>query len=257
MQKGLRNGFGQLIPNGFFLINHDSGPRFSQAVGGHMIPTAGNNHGFRRKIYDHTRRTSQSIGDVDNQMRTDNQQQTRMGYLFVVLAAILFGISGTAAKFLFNAGVTAIQLIQMRTTLAFVVLLMWLIFRRPDLLKTSIKKLPYFFCLGVLGIGSAQFFYLLAISKIDVAAAILLHYTGPVFVALYAVLVQKKRLGLYSLLAIMGTLLGCFLVVGAYNLQLFAFNRVGIAAGSWPPWPLPFTPCSAPTACKPNRPGQS
>lgn len=164
-------------------------------------------------------------------MHTDNQQQTRIGYLFVVLAAILFGISGTVAKFLFNSGVTAFQLIQMRTTLALFVLLIWLIFRRPDLLKTSVKKLPYFFCLGVLGIGSAQFFYLLAISKIDVAAAILLHYTGPVFVALYAVIVQKKKLGLYSLLAISGTLLGCFLVVGAYNLELFALNRVGIAAG--------------------------
>lgn len=164
-------------------------------------------------------------------MRTDNQQQTGIGYLFVVLAAILFGISGTAAKFLFNAGVTAFQLIQMRTTLAFVVLLIWLIFRRPDLLKTSVKKLPYFFCLGVLGIGSAQFFYLLAISKIDVAAAILLHYTGPVFVALYTVLVQKEKLGRYSYLAIIGTLLGCFLVVGAYNLGLFTLNRVGIVAG--------------------------
>jgi hypothetical protein len=35
------------------------------------------------------------------------------------------------------------------------------------------------------GVGAAQFFYLLAISKINVAAAILQHYTGPVFVAFY------------------------------------------------------------------------
>jgi drug/metabolite transporter (DMT)-like permease len=164
-------------------------------------------------------------------MNKIDQQQTRLGYLYVSLAAILFAISGTSAKFLFNDGITAFQLIQMRTTLAFTGLLIWLCLRYPALLKISLKNLPYFIGLGVFGIGSAQFFYLLAISKINVAAAILLHYTGPVFVALYVVFVQRQKLRFNSTLAILGTLIGCFLVVGAYNLQLFALNRVGIIAG--------------------------
>ncbi len=158
-------------------------------------------------------------------------QKDRLGYLYVSLAAILFAISGTSAKFLFNEGVTAFQLIQMRTTLAFVGLLTWLCLKDPALLKISLINLPYFFSLGVFGIGSAQFFYLFAISKINVAAAILLHYTGPVFVALYAVLVQRQKISFIGALAILGTLLGCYLVVGGYNLQLFALNRTGIIAG--------------------------
>ena len=164
-------------------------------------------------------------------MNKIDQQQTRLGYLYVALAAILFTISGTSAKFLFNDGITAFQLIQMRTTLAFTGLLIWLCLRYPTLLKISIKNLPYFIGLGVFGIGSAQFFYLLAISKINVAAAILLHYTGPVFVALYVVFIQRQKLRFNITLAISGTLIGCFLVVGAYNLQLFALNRIGIIAG--------------------------
>jgi drug/metabolite transporter (DMT)-like permease len=164
-------------------------------------------------------------------MKKNDPQQARLGYLYVALAAILFAISGTSAKFLFNDGITAFQLIQMRTTLAFTGLLIWLCLRYPALLKIPLKNLPYFIGLGVFGIGSAQFFYLLAISKINVAAAILLHYTGPVFVALYVVFVQRQKLRFNSTLAILGTLIGCFLVVGAYNLQLFALNRVGIIAG--------------------------
>ena len=164
-------------------------------------------------------------------MNKIDQHQARLGYLYVSLAAILFAISGTAAKFLFNDGITAFQLIQMRTTLAFTGLLIWLCLRYPTLLKISIKNLPYFIGLGVFGIGSAQFFYLLAISKINVAAAILLHYTGPVFVALYVVFIQRQKLRFNITLAISGTLIGCFLVVGAYNLQLFALNRIGIIAG--------------------------
>ena len=164
-------------------------------------------------------------------MNRINLQQARLGYLYVSLAAILFAISGTSAKYLFNDGVTAFQLIQMRTTLAFAGLLTWICLKDPALLKISIKNLPYFIGLGVFGIGSAQFFYLLAISKINVTAAILLHYTGPVFVALYVVFIQRHKLSFNSVLAILGTLIGCFLVVGAYNLQLFALNRVGIVAG--------------------------
>jgi drug/metabolite transporter (DMT)-like permease len=117
-------------------------------------------------------------------MNKIDRRKARLGYLYVAMAAILFAISGTAAKFLFNGGITAFELIQMRTTLAFSGLLVWLCLKEPALLKISTKSLPYFFSLGVFGIGSAQFFYLLAISKINVAAAILLHYTGPVFVAL-------------------------------------------------------------------------
>ena len=164
-------------------------------------------------------------------MKEIDLKQARLGYLYVSLAAILFAISGTSAKYLFNDGITAFQLIQMRTTLAFAGLLIWLCLKDPVLLKISIKSLSYFIGLGVFGIGSAQFFYLLAISKINVAAAILLHYTGPVFVALYVVLVQRQKLRFNIALAILGTLIGCFLVVGAYNLQIFALNQVGIIAG--------------------------
>jgi drug/metabolite transporter (DMT)-like permease len=166
-----------------------------------------------------------------DQMNRIDLQQARLGYVYVSLAAVLFAVSGTSAKYLFNGGVTAFQLIQMRTSLAFAGLLIWLCLKNPALLKIAPKNIAYFAGLGVFGIGSAQFFYLLAISKINVAAAILLHYTGPVFVALYVVLIQRRRLRFNSVLAIFGTLLGCYLVVGAYNLQLFALNRAGIAAG--------------------------
>jgi drug/metabolite transporter (DMT)-like permease len=159
------------------------------------------------------------------------RQKGMLGYFYVTLAAVLFAISGTSSKFLFNGGITPYQLIQLRTTLAFACLLLWLCLRHSARLRISIKDLPYFLALGVLGIGAAQFLYLFAISKINVAAAILLHYTGPVFVALYVVLVQRQKIGQMSVLAILGTLAGCFLVVGGYNLRLVALNRIGIASG--------------------------
>lgn len=153
------------------------------------------------------------------------------GYLFVCLAAVLWAAAGSGAKFLFNGGMTPYELIQLRVTLAFCGMLLWLAWRRRQLLKIDAKDLLYFGLLGILGIGAAQFFYLFAISKIKVAAAILLHYTGPVFVALYATVFRHQKLTLKSGLALWGTVGGCFLVVGAYNLDLFALNRSGIVGG--------------------------
>jgi len=164
-------------------------------------------------------------------MNKIDQQKGRLGYLYVSLAAVLFAISGTSSKFLFNSGITPYQLIQMRTTVAVTGLLIWFGLRNSAFLKISVKDLPYFLVLGVFGIGAAQFLYLYTISKINVAAAILLHYTGPVFVALYVGFVQRHTIGFISILAILGTLVGCFLVVGAYNLQLLALNRIGIISG--------------------------
>lgn len=158
-------------------------------------------------------------------------KHSKPGYLFVCLAAVLWAAAGTGAKFLFNRGMSPYQLIQLRVTLAFCGLLFWLAWRNRPLLKIAAKDLFYFSLLGILGIGAAQFFYLFAISKIKVAAAILLHYTGPVFVALYAAAFRHQKLTRQSVLALVGTVVGCFLVVGAYNLDLFALNRAGIVGG--------------------------
>ena len=155
----------------------------------------------------------------------------KIGYLYVTLAAVLWAVSGTAAKFLFNRGLTAYQLIQLRVTLAFCGLLVWLLIRHRGLLKVAVRDIFYFMLLGVLGIGAAQFFYLFAISKINVAAAILLHYTGPIFVAVYAAIFLRRKLTRSGILAISGTMAGCFLVVGGYNLDLLSLNRIGIIGG--------------------------
>ena len=115
---------------------------------------------------------------------TDPSNSIKRGYAYVSIAAILWAASGSASKYLFNNGLSPFQIVQMRTTISFVGLFIWLGFRHPSLLRISPRDSIYFLLLGIFGIAAAQFFYLFAISKINVAAAILLQYTGPVFVAL-------------------------------------------------------------------------
>ena len=155
------------------------------------------------------------------------QRTSRSGYLFTALAALFWASSGTAAKFLFNSGITAFELVQMRTTLASCIIFFWLLLRNRSLLVIERRDLPYFIVLGV-GLAAVQFTYLFAISKIQVAAAILIQYQAPIFVALYTLIFLRVKLQPVVFAAMAGSLFGCYLVVGGYSLDLLDMNRAGV-----------------------------
>lgn len=155
----------------------------------------------------------------------------RRGYAYVILAALLWGVSGSSAKFLFNSGVTPYQVVQLRLTLAALILLGWLAIRNPALLRIARRDIWYFALFGAVGMGACQFTYLFAISKIKVAAAILLQYLAPSFIAVHAVVFARDRLSASTVLALAGATIGCYLVVGAYDLQLLSLNLVGVLSG--------------------------
>lgn len=155
------------------------------------------------------------------------QSISRSGYLFAALAALFWASSGTAAKFLFNSGITAFELVQMRTTIAAGTVFCWLLLHKRSLLAFDRRDLPYFVTLGA-GLAVVQFTYLFAISKIQVAAAILIQYQAPIFVALYTLIFLGMKLPSVVFAVMGGSLFGCYLVVGGYNLDLLDMNRTGV-----------------------------
>jgi drug/metabolite transporter (DMT)-like permease len=155
----------------------------------------------------------------------------RWGYLYVVLAALMWGLSGSSAKFLFNSGITPFQLVQMRLTISAVLLFLCLLIRFSSLLKISRSDILYFILFGTVGMAGVQFTYLFTISKIKVAAAILLQYLAPSFIALHSVVFMREKLSRLTLIALDGATFGCYLVVGAYNLEILSMNIVGIISG--------------------------
>jgi drug/metabolite transporter (DMT)-like permease len=155
----------------------------------------------------------------------------RRGYLFVALAALLWAVSGASAKYLFTNGMTPLQLTQARVTLGGALLLLWLAFRNRSLLAISPRDLPYYAALGIAGLAMVNFTYLITISKLNVAAAVLLQYLAPVLIALHAILFLGEHLSRATLMAVVGATAGCYLVVGGYNLDLLALNREGVLWG--------------------------
>ncbi|ABK17684.1 DMT family transporter [Syntrophobacter fumaroxidans] len=155
----------------------------------------------------------------------------RRGYLYVIAAALLWAVSGVSGKFLFQRGVTPMELVQLRVTLASGLLFAWFLLSHRERLRIARRDILYFFILGAVGMATLQFTYFYAISKINVAVAILLEYLAPAFIAIYSVVFAGERLTRPTLAALGGSLAGCYLAVGAYNFDLLAMNWKGIVVG--------------------------
>ena len=143
----------------------------------------------------------------------------------------MWASSGTASKALFMSGVKPFQLVQIRVTLSslFLALVLGLFARR--LLKIRLVDAVYFCFLGGVLMALVQGTYLYTISKMPVAAAILLQYTAPLIVAVYSICFWGERLTSAKVVAVSLSLLGCYLVVGGYSLELLKMNRVGTLTG--------------------------
>lgn len=151
------------------------------------------------------------------------------GYVFVVIAATLWASSGSFSKYLFNTGViTPFDLVQSRITLASLFLFLILLSTDRSKLRVAPGSAGYFLWLGCVGMATVQFTYLFAISKINVAAAILIQYLAPALIAAYYIASGKGYVNKVTLCAILMSITGCFFVVTGKKLGLGAMDRIGV-----------------------------
>jgi len=149
------------------------------------------------------------------------------GYLAVMGAATLWGISGVVAKGLFNRQIEPWTLIEIRLTAGFLLLLAILLARRVRL-RVPREHLSRLILLG-LAMTFAQSAYYFTISVTTVATALFLQYTAPVFVALYGRAVDEESLGWLKSGAIGLAVAGSyFLVTGGTGIRV---HPLGIASG--------------------------
>jgi drug/metabolite transporter (DMT)-like permease len=123
----------------------------------------------------------------------DRVRQPRRGYVYLVLAAALFALNGTVSKVILSSGLTAMRLTELRCAGAALGLGLALLVVAPHQLRVSRRELPLLAAYGVAGVALTQCFYFVAIARMPVSIALLLEYTAPLMVALWARFVLKQR----------------------------------------------------------------
>jgi drug/metabolite transporter, DME family len=167
------------------------------------------------------------------------------GYFYIASAAFLWGISATLGRAAFTGHllpdgaslktIDPLILSQSRATLSLAVLLPVLLARRgASALRVPGRDLLRFFLLGILGVAASNYLYYLAIQRTNVATAIILQYTAPVWVLLYTVARgtqgKGRRPSLRRIAAVGLAVVGCALAVGFVGSGGFRMDAVGVIA---------------------------
>jgi drug/metabolite transporter (DMT)-like permease len=158
--------------------------------------------------------------------RTD--ERARLGYAMVATAAALFAVNGSVSKVVLSSGLSSLDLAQIRATFAAIGLLVFLVaFARPNL-RVARRELLYLLVFGIVGVALVQWLYFVAIHNLPVGVALLIQFTAPLFVALFARFVYGELIRRQIWVAVAMCIVGLALIVEVWT--GWAFSTVGISA---------------------------
>lgn len=86
------------------------------------------------------------------------------------------------------------------------------------------------FVLGILGVAASNYLYYLSIQRTNVATAIILQYTAPVWVLLYTIARGLQKPTLQRIAAVALAVSGIALVIGIFGSEGFRLDAIGVLA---------------------------
>lgn len=151
-----------------------------------------------------------------------------MGYLYALLASLLFGLNGSTTKLIVESGISPAQLTFIRVTTIAVLSGVILAFTNRQAFRISRRQLLVMVFLGIAGVALIQWFYALAISLLPVGIALMFEYSGILLVAIAARFLFKERVKPRIWVAIAAVLIGMAIVAQVWASSL---NGLGVVFG--------------------------
>lgn len=157
------------------------------------------------------------------------------GIMLVITAAMLWGVSGTVAQYLFQKkDFTPEWLVVIRLLISGVTLLILASIKgKQDIFeiwrsKDDRLKLILFSIIGMLGV---QYTYFAAIKYGNAATATILQYLSPVIITFYLAIRTKKLPNLREVAAIMLAMSGTFLIITKGNIHSISISKLALFWG--------------------------
>jgi drug/metabolite transporter (DMT)-like permease len=158
-----------------------------------------------------------------------NAVSPRRGLAYVTLAAGLFAVNASVSKVVLEAGVDPARLTAVRCTGAALGLGLILLAVAPARLRVTAREVPGLILLGLAGAAMVQWLYFVAIDRLPVGIALMLEFTAPAMVALYARVIRGQYLRSRTWLAIGLAFGGLALVAQVWRGS--SLDVLGVAAG--------------------------
>lgn len=150
------------------------------------------------------------------------------GFIFIILASVLWGTSGLFVSALAPFGYSSLHMSVMRGFISFLCLFVFIMIKDRNLFRISARDLVIVVLCGASMFGAATSYYA-AMQASSVSTAVVLMYTAPIYVVIYSVLFLGERLTPMKTLSVILMLVGCALVSGIIG--GLKFSAAGILLG--------------------------
>lgn len=154
-------------------------------------------------------------------------RQKTIGILFILTAAVLFGINGSLSRLLFDNGITPITLVEFRMIIGGLCLFAFLGMRQRHALKLPRRALGWILALGLV-LALVTYTYFVSISTIPIAIALVLQFTASAWMLLAESIWRRRLPSWYVIGAIVLTIGGVVLVTGIWQQHFNGLNAVGL-----------------------------
>ena len=158
----------------------------------------------------------------------------KKGIILGILAATLWGISGTLGQFLFEEKEINVEwLITIRLLISGICLLSFANYRKNDLFKiwTNKKYSVQLIVFSIVGMLGVQYTYFAAIKHSNAATATVLQFIGPILIAIYLAIKYRKLPKRIEIVAIVLAVLGTFLLVTHGKLNSLSISPLALFLG--------------------------
>lgn len=154
-------------------------------------------------------------------------RQKTIGILFILTAAVLFGINGSLSRLLFDNGVTPVTLVEFRMIIGGLCLFGFLGIRQRHTLKLPRRALGWILALGLV-LALVTYTYFVSISAIPIAIALVLQFTAPAWMLFVGSIWRRRLPSWYVVGAIILTIGGVVLVTGIWQQHINSLNNIGL-----------------------------
>jgi drug/metabolite transporter (DMT)-like permease len=129
----------------------------------------------------------------------------------------MFAMGGNLARYMLDDGVSAMRLSQMRSAGSLLVLVAALAVMRPRLMRARRADLPQLAFLGICGLALVHATYYAAIDRLQIGVALVIQYMAPLLLLGWLRFRYGRRLAPSLWGAVVLSIIGCALVVRAYD----------------------------------------
>src|SRR6266508_5397235 len=160
------------------------------------------------------------------------RRELRTGYILTILAAVVWASTSPAIKYLLDTlQVPALAIAFWRDAFMAAACGLVLLAVRPSLLRVSRRDLRGLALVGAISIGIYHALWVFSVALNGAAVAVVLIYTFPTFVTIGAWLMFREPIRRPQIAALALALIGCALVVRAYDPVVLRVSWVGALVG--------------------------